>query len=138
MMRDLLFRFSDEASAHAALDPLGFGSAEGWDQSRVLPVSLMVDWMPGPVDPETGVPTKIPVRAEGYWIVVSVAGDTDALYAIPECMREADREAAERHEPYVIRERFTAEQLAVPWSITPQWCGVQYRHPQDPPADAAS
>ena len=137
-MIDYLFCWPDEVTAHAVLDRLGFGRPAsqvdgvtmpaGWDDSRVLPVRVIVGEEPIGADPETGAALTRPVYAAGFWLAVSVAAPRDDLYAIPACMREADREKAERHEPYVVRERFTAEQLARPWRLDRQWCGVDYSH----------
>jgi hypothetical protein len=123
---DYLFSFPDEATAHTALDPLGFGLSGAWDASRVLPVQLTVGQQQTGTDPLTSLPIMVDVHASGFWLVVSVPAPRDDLYAIPYCMREADRDKALAGKPYVNRERFTAVQLAVPWSITPQWCGVNY------------
>ncbi len=138
-MIDYLFSFPDEATAHQALDPLGFGvlaepDGEGgtwparWDESRVLPLHVIVGEQPSRTD-ETGAVITSPVYAAGFWLAVSVPTPRDDLYAIPACMREADRDRAERGEPYVLRERFTAEQLARPWRLVRQWCGCDYGNP---------
>lgn len=125
-MRDFLLQFADEASAHAALNSLGYGDAgrSGWDDDRVLRVSVTV--YPQTGTDATGAPIRTAMPAGGFWLVVSLPGTSDALYAVPQCMREADRDLALAGQPYVVRERFTAEQLATPWSISPQWAGVDY------------
>jgi hypothetical protein len=130
-MIDYLLCAPDEATPHAALDPLGFGNvgASGWDDDRVLRVNMQVgETLTKDTDPITGELRTVakPVLAAGFWIVVSLSLPSDALYALPFCMREADREKAMAGKPYVLRERFTAEQLTAPWSIDPQWAGVNY------------
>lgn len=125
-MFDHIFAFPDETTAHAVLDPPGFGSEEGWDQSRVLPVQIGVGHQPGQ-DGQEGAP----IFAAGYWLVVSLPFVDDDLWSIPACMRIADRYAREAGQDYVLRDRFSAEQLASPWWITPQWCGVSYDNKGD-------
>ncbi len=136
-MIDYIFTFPDEATAHAALDPLGFGFPAGqggsarWDDSRVLPVRVIVADQPAGTDNATGLPVTTPVYAAGYWLAVTTPEMRDDLYAIPYCMREASRDLAEADKPYVIRQRFTAEQLSVPWRFDRQWCGCDYSN-KDP------
>lgn len=145
-MIDYLFSFASEADAHAALDPLGFGFPAGpdgeggtmparWDGSRLLPVQIGVGKQPlvgvtatvAGVDAQANVlPDYAPIYAQGFWLAVSTKVPNDALYALAACMREADRARALAGQPYVLRERFTAQQLASPWWVTPQWCGVNY------------
>ncbi|MGE7415452.1 hypothetical protein [Methylobacterium tarhaniae] len=171
-MIDYLMSFPDEATAHAVLDPLGFGYPAGpdgeggtlparWDESRVLPLRVIVGEQPVGKD-EAGNPLTSPVYAGGFWLAVSTPEPRDDLYAIPACMREADRRIAEANaarreiyeeaveeaeaarergedvadpEPpgpdqsYVLRERFTPEQLAAPWRLDRQWCGCDYSNP---------
>ncbi|SFG65018.1 hypothetical protein [Methylobacterium gossipiicola] len=135
-MIDYLFSFPDEATAHQALDPLGFGfpaepdgeggtRPERWDESRVLPLRVIVDERRIGMD-EAGNPLTSPVPASGYWLAVSTPSPRDDLYALHACMREADRDLAEADRPYVLRERFTLEQLAHPWRLDRQWCGCDY------------
>lgn len=138
-MIDYLLSFPDEATAHQALDPLGFGFPAGpdgegdtrparWDESRVLPLRVIVGEQPVGMD-EAGNPVTAPVYAAGFWLAVSTPAPRDDLYAIPACMREADRDLAEADRPYVLRERFTPEQLASPWRLDRQWCGCDYSNP---------
>lgn len=126
-MRDLLFCFPDEATAHQFLNPFGFDNPgpSGWDDDRVLRVKMTVGQQQIGTD-DAGQPIMAPIIDPRFWIVVSLPATSDALYAIPYCMREADRDKAIAGQPYVVRERFTAAQLAQPWSISPQWAGVDY------------
>jgi hypothetical protein len=169
-MYDMFFCFPDEATAHAVLDQFGLGyprqsDGEGgfmpasWNTSICLPVTLSVERKVG--EDENGQPIIWPVADPRFWLAISYAQPNDALYAIPYCMREADRDimaanverrrlyaealkgaqamrdyGMEVDDPpapvdqnYVTRERFTAEQLAHPWSISPQWAGVDYSNP---------
>lgn len=130
-MIDYLFAFEDGAAAAAALPSYRRDGA--WDESCVLPVWIGVGEEYAGLDPETGELITRPVYASGYWLVVSTSEVDDALWAIPQCMREADREAAARGAAYVLRDRFTAAQLAIDWWVTPVWAGATY--PFNPPAE---
>lgn len=136
-MRDMLFCFPDEATAHQFLKPFGFDNPgpSGWDDDRVLRVTLTVAQQTG-VDVASGRPIYTAAPDPRFWIVVSLPATSDALYAVPYCMREADREKALAGKPYVVRERFTAAQLANPWWISPQWAGVDYSNAAALPANA--
>lgn len=127
-MIDYLFHFPDEAAAHTALDPLGCVYDGQWQSSYVLPVKIGVGYETRGTDETSGEPMQWPVYASGYWLVISVAEVDEALWVIDACMREADRAKAELGQPYVLRERFTPEQLAAPWWVTPQWAGVVYEN----------
>lgn len=125
-MIDYLFQFNDEATAKTALKAQGYCMEDQWDASRCLTVSVIVGQTKVGVDLVTGLDITIPIPAAGFWLVISTPAVDDKLYAIPACMREADRELALQDKPYVLRERFTSVQLKVAWQITPQWCGVDY------------
>lgn len=131
-MIDYLFCFPDEATAAAALPAFRTpaSSAEkspaGWDGSRVLVTSIQVGTKPVGTDPFTKAPILAPVYAQGFWLAIAMPVVDDGLYAIPACMREADRDAAESGGPYVLRERFSAEQLASAWDLGRQWLGTEY------------
>jgi hypothetical protein len=127
---DYLICAPDEATAHALLNPLGFGNdgPSGWDDDRVLRVQLSVGDHQVGLD-DQGQPIIALSNDPRFWLVVSLPAPSDALYALPCTMREADRDKALAGQPYVLRERFTAEQLAQPWSISPQWAGVNYSNP---------
>ena len=131
-MIDYLFCFESEAQAAAALPTFrtpAFPAEKipaAWDGSRVLVTNIQVGTKPVGTDPETKAPILAPVYAQGYWLAISTPTPDDALYAIPACMREADRDAAEAGKPYVLRQRFSAEQLASDWDLSRQWLGTDY------------
>lgn len=136
-MIDYLFCFPDEDTAFTALGFFNISNPpvtnkDGtitpgvWNPSCALPVKVEVSTTVIGTDPDSGEDITAPVYASGYWLVVTTAWAREELYALPYCMREANRDLALAGEPYVMRERFTPEQLATPWVITPQWCGVNY------------
>ena len=134
-MLDYIFGFESEAQAVATLPAYRVGGEDGspdsWRGDCVLPVQVGVAMTYGGTDEETGEPILIPVYAAGYWLVVSSAAVDEALWAVPACMREADRERAAANKPFVLRDRFSPEQLAQPYWITPVWAGARY--PFEPP-----
>lgn len=133
-MIDYLFCFSDKVAAIAALPDFWTPpSVEGdvmapgsWDGSRVLSMKIQVGSRPAGTDVETGALIEAPVYAQGYWLAIAMPAVTERLWALPGCMREADREAAESGGRYVLRERFSAEQLASAWDLSRQWLGADY------------
>jgi hypothetical protein len=167
-MIDYLLCFPDEATAHAVLDPLGYGypavpedfMPARWDESRCLKISLSVGMRQVGVD-ENNQPIMAPAIDPRFWLAIALPAPDNTLYSIPACMREADRDIAlanlehrrlypaalegaaalraygvEIEDPaapvdrnYVLRERFTPEQLANPWQLFPQWAGVDYSNP---------
>ena len=134
-MIDYLFGFETEAQAAVALPGYRISDDDGgrWRGDCVLPVQVGVAMQDGGTD-EDGAEILIPVYAPGYWLVVTSAEPDDALWAIPACMREADREAANAGRPFVLRDRFSPEQLAQPYWVTPVWAGAAY--PFAPPEEA--
>jgi hypothetical protein len=71
MIIDHILRFADEASAHAALDPLGLGTSPNWDASRVIPGLQIL------------LPDASVYEADHFWLGIGLPGLLPALVALP-------------------------------------------------------
>lgn len=110
-MIDHLRRYTDEAEALA--DPLvaAFGVEDGWDTSRVIPGCRVYT---GAEDRE-----YLP-----YWYLWIAAPEViDELRG--KCIIIADREAAERGEPFIVETLMSPEQLPL-YCIEPVMAGSRY------------
>jgi len=81
-MIDHLMSFASEATAHTALDPLGYGSGgTTWDQSRCIPNLQMVIVEPvwdntNPLNPILVTPQQ---NIAGWWILISLPALNNTL-----------------------------------------------------------
>ncbi|MGA0599027.1 hypothetical protein [Enterovirga sp. CN4-39] len=132
-MIDHLFLFPDEAVAHAALDPLGFGAEGSWDGSRVLPCRVVMGWELGStVDPETDelMTFEVPVYMPGFQVNVALPDLRPDLAAMPECVLVTDREAAAdegaTRADFVLHTKVSPETMDAVQEITPQFAGSRY------------
>jgi len=137
-MIDHLYLFPDEAAAHAALDPLGFGFSAsdegpaGWDGSRVLPCRVVMGWELGSyVDPENELHTfEVPVYMPGFHVNVALPELRPDLVAMPECVLVTDRDAAAvegaTRADFVLHTKVSPETMDAVQEITPQFAGSRY------------
>lgn len=96
-MIDHIFKFADEAGAHAALDPLGYGttkkSGASWDTSRVVvggkQVTAEAVW--DMTDPQKPVLTKAEQVISGFWVLIGCAVQDPRLDELAACQTIKDR-----------------------------------------------
>jgi hypothetical protein len=126
-MIDYLLRFPDPAAAVAAFPPPeseeGFAPPSWADpQGRgVMPVQVFRVLDPG--DEETAPTLE---SAEGVWIAIATDQVDEEIWTHPAAVHETDREAAARGDNPILRTRFTAEQIALAWKVSPVWAGSDY------------
>jgi hypothetical protein len=138
---DHLFLFPDEAAAHAALDPLGFGFPEqddgeggtypaGWDGSCVLPCHIIIGREPrsATVDGET-FEWEQDVYMAGFHINVATPSPRDDLMALEACVLVTDREKGQPGTPrseFIILTRVSEETMNTVLGVTPVFAGTGY------------
>lgn len=117
-MIDYLFKFTDEAEAIAALQPLGFyfETEDGgvWDGSRVI-------------NPITVTMLDLTVPA-GYWLAASVAERREDLDTL--CQAAINRFASgTKLSEYVEVTTWPTENIDLVAQISPVWAGSNYPFP---------
>jgi hypothetical protein len=140
---DHLFLFPDEAAAHAALDPLGFGYPAqddgeggtypaGWDGSRVLPCRIIVGREPmSYTDPDSGetYTWERDVYMAGFHVIVAMASPRVDLMAIEACVLVTDRDKGQPGTPrseFIILSRVSEETMDAVLGVTPVFAGTGY------------
>lgn len=116
-MIDHLLKFADEATAKA--DPIvgaywiaGDDGPGAWRGDICIPAATVTQISTGTVLP--------------YWyLVVALAALDTALADHPGCMLVADRDAANRSEPFILKSALPQEQLA-DYSVSPVFAGSNY------------
>lgn len=107
-MIDHVMDFPDEASAFAALGPLGFATQDAsrvwqWDTSRVIPGQAIVKteavW--DNKDPKNPVLVSPEVKEAGFWVLVSLVAGSPALKAMASLSQVRDRDKANLGQSYV-------------------------------------
>lgn len=103
---DHLFLFPDEATAHAVLDPHGFGFPRfndgesiipaSWDGSRVTPCRVIMGREPVTMQDEAGdwFTWDRDIYMEGFHLNVALPEMRDDLVAMPVCVLVTDRDKA--------------------------------------------
>jgi hypothetical protein len=98
MMHDYILSFPSEAAAHAALDPLGYGTdGTAWDQSRVIP-NIRIITAEAVYEGE-GMDRKLVSPEEvlpGFWVAIALTELSTTLRDLPNeaCRLITDRDAA--------------------------------------------
>lgn len=115
-MIDYAFLFVDEATAKTALPNFWIDNGDGtwgWDASRIMATrdSTSAASFYGYMGID---------RWDGYFVSLSVTAVSDALYAIPQCIVEADRDSAT-----FLRTRLDNEQTQA-LDIEPVMAGTAY------------
>jgi len=84
-MIDHLLTFANETAAHALLDPLGFGSDDNWDRSRVDPgVKLITaDAVWDNSDPENPVLVTPQEVVSGFHVTIALPDASTVLDGLP-------------------------------------------------------
>lgn len=127
-MIDYLLRFTDEPTAMTAFGPQSSGETEprpaAWmDQEGRTIMTVQVYRVLNPGDDET---PPVQEFAEGYWLAVATNQVDEEIWNHPAAVHETDREAAARGDNPILRTRFTAEQIALAWKVSPVWAGSDY------------
>lgn len=107
-MIDHILTFADEATAIAALGPLGFAAQDEnrvlrWDTSRVIPGQAIVKseavW--DNKDPKKPVLVSPEVKEAGFWVLVSLVAGSPVLKAMASLSQVRDRDKADLGQSYV-------------------------------------
>lgn len=92
-MIDHILTFVDEAAAHTALDPLGYGDAKtgAWDTSRTI-TGLSVITAEATYD-KNGNLTSPETKLSGFWIMIALPLEATGLKVLAALSQTRDRES---------------------------------------------
>lgn len=122
-MIDYLFRFTSEAETIAALP--GYHITNKWRSDYVVPVRIITQeaqW--NNIDPDNPLQIMQEETANGFWLAIAQPETDAALWALPECMIEADRGGKTRQSA-ILRTRLSND-IPSGARIAPVFEGVDY------------